>query len=270
MLGDNTSNVTPFFLPANGSTNTQSINGSGGAVPNRWYVTSLRAGHCYCAESVLSFTTGGTGDLGISVMSFFQGDGVTPMAEWNTFEMQAPDLDMFASGPMGSSTGSTRYCNVIPGTDNSIVIVFIRTAALFLNAGSTLTYRISISDTTLFAPWFYTDSNYEAFTQVQNTSSTNIVFTVTHYKYVASSGGSTSVLGLPFSFDLAPFGSTFIPAKGAAFVGAPGDGGIKITYKGPPGALKANVTSVNATGVGLTHSFNIPFQTVYPAQMLAQ
>ena len=61
------------------------------------------------------------------------------------------------------------------------------------------------------------------------------------------------------TFTLPPFGSIFTAAKSGAGVLAGGLGGVKITHNGPPGAIKANVTSVNATGVGLTHSFNMVF-----------
>jgi hypothetical protein len=228
---------------------------------NRWYVTRLKGGRSYSIQATPTQTyNSGTCTSGFVLLSFYGSDGTSGVPGTLVFTGDADPAYRigFLSTLCSGYQGSWRYAYT-PAAAGVDEYIFIKTSPYALSAAADYSYyTISVTDTTLDAPWYYTDSNYEAYVQVHNTTSQNVTFTLTWYSFVASSGGSTSPLGST-TFTLPPWGSTYVSAKGITGLAAGSSGGMKITHNGPPGAIRANATCVNQTGVGLTHSFNIAF-----------
>jgi hypothetical protein len=268
VLADNDTSAEPGYLPPNGSHRTDIVSGTGGSFPSRWYVSTLKGGRSYCLD--LFPTAASAGFAGIVRPTFFQGGALEPFTGWVSNRIQHPQTSMIANGPMVNNAGGNRYCIELPPTPSETVVVFIQVTSSELAATtSTVSFSVALLDTTLYCPWFLTSANYEAFTQIQNVSSGDpIAGTLTHYAAVGTTGGSTTTCGAPVPFSVPAFSSTFVQAKATA--GCTGGGGGKITHTGPPGAIKANVTSVNATGVGLTHSFNLACSAQYDVHGLAE
>ena len=249
----NSTKAGAIFLPPDGTVVRDYVYGAGSAnVTDRWYVSVLAAGHSYAIHDLSDYisTAGSTCRSALTSKAYLQSDGTTSLAG-----------TLVGSTNPASFTGGSGLCGVAGG-DTFVVnsgtnqTVFIHVTANGLLSNEYEYFRIQIQDTTLFCPWFYTDTNYEAYTQVQNTANQNVTFTLTWYAYVATSGGTPSTLGST-TFTLAPNASTYLAAK--SFIPAGSYGGARITYVGPPGSITANTTSLNQTGIGTTHSFNIPF-----------
>lgn len=250
----NTTKAGAIFLPADGTVIRDYMYGAGSANPtDRWYVSVLVPGHTYAIHDSGDYvsTAGTTCKSALAAKSYLQADGVTGLAG-SFFGQTNPVTFTSGSGLCGIPGGDMFVVN--SGTFQTIFIHVTASPAII--STEFVYFRIQIQDTTLSCPWFYTDANYEAYTQVHNTTNQNITFTLTWFAYVGTSGGATSTFGSS-SFTLVPNASTYLAAKN--FIPAGSYGGAHITYLGPPGAITANTTSVNQTGVGLTHSFNIPF-----------
>jgi hypothetical protein len=112
-----------------------------------------------------------------------------------------------------------------------------------------------VTETTLFAPWFYRDAGqgYDGFVEIKNTSS------------FSAAGGAQPVSVTAFAANGTATGSTTVsvPNNGTALVtvstlGATsgGFGSVKIAYPGKPGSIIANLTTLSGS-TGL--SFDAPF-----------
>jgi hypothetical protein len=262
-FADNGTSAEPGYLPPNGSHRTDVVSGTGGNSPSRWYVSTLKAGRSYCLD--LFPTAASAGSAGTVIADFYQSN-FDAFAGWVNNGTQHPrNYYTFNNNNLGGA----RYCIDLPAWPSERN-VWIEVTGELLSTTDTVSFSVALLDTTLYCPWFFTNANYEAFTQIQNVSSGPISGTLTHYAAVGITGavGSTTTCGAPVQFAVPPLSSGFVRAKATA--GCTGGGGGKITHNGPPGAIKANVTSVNATGLGLTHSFNVACTAQYDAHGLAE
>ena len=260
-FADNSVSNEPGYLPPNGSHRTDIVSGTGGTFPERWYVSILKAGRSYCLD--LFATAASAGTPGTVIADLYQGN-LDPFAGWVNNGTQHPRSYYTFS----NNIGGFRHCINLPAWPSERDLWIKVTGEGLGSTTRTVSFSIALTDTTLYCPWFFTSANYEAFTQIQNVSSGPISGTLTHYAANGITGGPTTTCGSPVSFQVSPFSSTFVQAK--AIAGCTGGGGGKITHNGPPGAIKANVTSANATGVGLTHSFNVACTPQYDAHGLGE
>jgi hypothetical protein len=249
-VADNDANSRPLHLATDGMTIQESI---GTGTPNRWYVTTLKAGRSY-EFRIQPVNTDATTNGWVG-MALFQEDGTTPLPFYFHPMDSSPQTYSSPAVAGGLPIGGDR----VVYTTTADKTVLMRTGGGF-TGGTFITYRISVQETSIFCPWYFTSANYDSFVQVQNTTSFGVLFSLQFFGFVASSGDNGPVaakVGYPVNFVLPAFGSTFIAAKGGGTVPVGSSGGATITHNGPAGAIKANVTTVNTTGVGLTHSFNV-------------
>jgi hypothetical protein len=254
-----------YALAADGITSQDYVYGAGGAVPQRWYSVTLHGGRSY-EFSVEQVTASTPGINGYVFLNLFQSDGTTPLAGYSNIPGFAPRP--WAVTP-GGNTGGTRATFTYTATPGTVQSVMIQVTLPVGAAGDYAYFKVSVQDTTLFCPWYYTDANFDAFVQIQNVTSGSVAVTLTFYSFVATSGGATAVVGAPVTFTLPAFGATFITAKGGGGAPPGSSGGIRMTIAGPAGSIKANTTTVNTTGVGLTHSFNVAFSSINQGRLLA-
>jgi len=262
-LADNTTAATAIFLPADGTTMGGYVFATGGSPAERWYLARLVGGHSYSIE-VAADNNSSTRSVYVDTVIFGNDATSSPLGTVTTTDNSRSPYAYGQSSTLNASfAGGHRVTYIPAAAANAQEVIFIRVkdCCAYLTSGSYSYFRISILDTTQFATWFFTNAQYEAFTQIQNTSNATVTGTLTHYAKVAITSGVTTVCGSPVNFSIPPFSSTFIQASANAGCTS-GGGGAKITHNGPQGAIHANVTSVNVVGTGLTHSFNILYKPI--------
>jgi hypothetical protein len=116
------------------------------------------------------------------------------------------------------------------------------------NLGGATDTRMIMVETTLFSPWYFVSATngYNGFIEIRNNTSSSITPVVTVYRDNGTVAGTNSPV---------------IAANGTALVQAnalnpDGFGSVQIAYRGMPGAIAGNITTLSAT-TGL--SFDSPF-----------
>lgn len=252
----NTSPAAAVTVIPDGSSKTGYIYGT----TSSWFVATLKAGHSYVI-TVAEGNDRNTVSTGQFVSGFvgsglYQSDATTALAGYSTRHDENPAVRIGNSALGGTGwAGGWRYSYTPASTSQ----VFIKVYALYFdnaNVSDWISYRVSVIDTTMGCTWYYTSTDYESFLEVMNTSDANVTFTAQFYNSPASSGAGAPAVGSAYSFSLAPFGTILVAAHATAGVPVGSRGAAKITHNGPPGAIKGNITTINLTGIGLTHSFN--------------
>ena len=122
-----------------------------GAPPNaqNWFRYTVRAGRSYCVE-----VDNGRGEISIrdTVLSLFRADTSTSIGTNDNITDEP-------GGPLLS-----RFCYIAPATEDNLANV---TAGA---ANTTGTFRVRVVDTTVFCPWFFSGSGFEAFILIKNTT----------------------------------------------------------------------------------------------------
>jgi uncharacterized repeat protein (TIGR01451 family) len=212
-----------------GSTSNDTL----GAAPadQNWFRYHVQAGRSYCVD-----VDNGKSDVSIrdTVLSVYRADGTTLIGSNDNIGDEP-------GGPLLS-----RVCYIATASEDNLADV---TAGASGTAGG---FRVRVMDTTLFCPWFFSGSGFEAFILVKNTTGTGRSATVTLFSptgpaVAAPQSGSVPANG---SYNLQVSAA---PPTGFGLSSA--SGGVLIAHDGPPGALIANVTSLSfASGV----SFDTP------------
>lgn len=260
----NTTPAKAVSIPTDGSTKGGFVSGSAGGYPQAWYVARLFGGRSYSIQATESDIAGtansGSIRSGFILVSLFGSDGASTPPGAQTFTADAePAVRHWPLSTLADQgQGSYRYSYTPAAAANATEYLFVKAYPWVLSNASDYAYfAISAIDTTQYCPWYFTSGDFESFTEVHNTSSQNVNFTMTFYSLPTTSGGAISPVGTPYSFTLVPFATTLVTAKTGGGVPAGNMGGARITHNGVPGAIKANITTLNTTGVGLTHSFNV-------------
>lgn len=98
--------------------------------------------------------------------------------------------------------------------------------------------RFRIADTSLWAPWFFSGSGFEAFILIKNTTNQPRTAVVTLYSTAGIPLGSASAV-IPAN------GSLNYQVSGAPFALASATGTVQISHNAAPGGLVASVTSLS-------------------------
>jgi len=229
------------------------INVNIGAAPNnqRWYAYQVFLGRSYCVEGIAEETP--TLDY----------DGETTVFRSNGTTVVGQSDDAFTEPDMGTFNPG-RVCYI--SDENSVH--FARVGNLGLSATPVRTYRWRVEDTTLFCPWFFSGSGFEAFILIRNSAATPVKVTVR----LRNTAGV--IVGTPQSTTVAANASFNLQVSAPPPTGfglAAASGSVEIAYGSPnafntlpydtnwsagaPGTLTANVTSLSF-GQGV--SFDTP------------
>jgi hypothetical protein len=195
-----------------------------GAAPadQNWFRYQVKAGRSYCVE-----VDNGEAETSIrdTVLAVLRADGTTSIGT-NDDVTDEPAASLLS-----------RFCYIATASEDNLAEV---TAG---GTGTAGTFRVRIVDTTLFCPWFFSGSTFEAFILVKNTTTTARSATVTLYSptgtIVGTQTGTAPVNG---SYNL----QVSAPSP-TGFGLSSANGGVQIAHNGPPGALIANVTSLSFT-----------------------
>lgn len=206
------------------------------AVTGRFYQFGVVPGRSYCAETAAGDLSTDNVDTTIylydtSQMNFAANDD-------NTLEPTAA-LATGAGGPFGPS----RACWIAaPGETTEYLQVLDAT-------GGGVPRRIRVSDTSLWAPWFFSGNGFEAFLLIQNTTNQDLTVAVTLRQTNGTPNGATQTATIPAN------GDANFQLSAAPFFLSAATGNVQISHTGAPGALLATVTSISF-GNGV--SFDVP------------
>jgi hypothetical protein len=230
-----------------------------GAAPidQRWYRYGVVAGRSYCAEEVASNQPTATED---GLVEVYRQDGTTLIARGDDIQStvnngQGPDIGYDNEEPTPG-----RACYIAPATENNYAKV-----GNFNFGSAAQTYQFRVVETTLYSPWFFSGSGFEAFILLRNTVAVPVNATVT----LRNTAGA--VLGTPRSTTVLPNGSFNLQVSAAppnGFGLAAASGSVEVAFggvgpasnglnnsAGAPGSLLGNVTSLSF-GQGV--SFDTP------------
>jgi uncharacterized repeat protein (TIGR01451 family) len=204
-----------------GSTSTDTI----GPAPNdhNWFRFGVQTGRSYCVE-----VDNGKTDVSVrdSVLSVYRPDGSTLIGGNN-------DIADEPGGPLLS-----RVCYIANVSEDNLADV---TSGAGGTAGG---FRVRVVETTLFSPWLgplFSGSGFESFILMKNTTG------AAHNVTVTLTGSNSAFVGT--LSNAAPANGSFnIQVSAAPPVGFGLSGtsaSVIIAHDGPPGALIANVTTLN-------------------------
>lgn len=231
-------------VSAHADTIPQYVVGQGWITINSTFAThtyriGVVLGRSYCAETAVA-------DFGLdaAISGLKVGD--------HNFNTIVPFRDSYASEPSADispgSFGPSRVCwisHVAEGPVNYVVENDI--------SADGVPRKFRVVDTTLWCPWFFSGSGFEAFVLIKNT--TNIPL----HLWVELRNPAGTYIGTPYQGFLIPAdGSVNFQLSGPPFNQTNASGAILISHDGPPGALVANTTSLSF-GQGV--SFDTPFSS---------
>jgi glucose/arabinose dehydrogenase len=137
---------------------------------------------------------------------------------------------------LGVSTGGfgarAQVCDMAPASETELFQV---TQA----EGSARVHRLRVTETTLWANWWFTGGDYSSFTLVRNTSSTALNVTITWRTEAGAVAGTSS-------FTLQPGGVEYRDAR-ATTSGAL-SGSVEVAHDGEPDAIVGSQTTLSAAG----------------------
>jgi hypothetical protein len=236
---DNTSSVDAYSMMPGAPAAEATVSNTAPTTVNRWYVAGWLAPHrSYCVQTYggadfdTSTTTGNTN----TVLTLFGADATTVKDNGVN--------DDILTEPRGWAL--SRVCFATGDIDEK---VYIRVSAGV--SGSSFKVRTQLIETTLFSNWFFTGSDYLAYTLIRNTTNEPLQYGI-RWRNAA---------GTEVAHD-----SGVLPANGSIAINArayPGAvtaiaGTVDIIHIGPPDAIVAS-TTVLSTTTGL--SFDAPFNT---------
>ena len=227
------------------------VNLDAGTNTERWYKYAVVQGRSYCVEGV-SDETPTTPDT-------LSNDGETNVfrGDRTTLIYRNDDQTEPGGGSNFLSRFPGRVCYIAPATEFNFA-KFVT----FFPAIKSLRWRIV--ETTIFCPWFFSGSGFDAFVLIRNTTNQPTLATVTLRNTLGVVLGTrTGTVPANGSFNLLvsdPAGFNLPSASGSVEIafGSPAMAGMSTpaAANGPPGGLIANLTSLNfGTGV----SFDTPF-----------
>jgi uncharacterized repeat protein (TIGR01451 family) len=208
-----------------GSTSTDTL----GPAPDdqNWFRYRVTSGRSYCVE-----VDNGKADTSIRnpALSVFRADAVTVIGS----------NDDIADEPGAAQL--SRVCYIASASQDNL-------ARVSSGLGGTTAggFRLRVVETTLFCPWLgplFSGSGFEPFILIRNTTN------ATHNATVTLIGAGGSTVGSPRNGTFPPNGSDNIQVTAAPPFGFGVSGtsaSVLIAHDGPPGALIANVTTLNFT-----------------------
>ena len=216
----------------------------------RWYRYGVVGGHSYCAEQVADKTPTTSQDGYVEVR---RENRTTVIASGDDVAGASvePGFDNEIKNP-------ARVCYVAPATENNYVQVSNCCGAV--PAITPNTYQFRVVDTTLYSPWFFSGSGYEAFILLRNTTAAELRVTVTLRSPAGVVlGTQTATVNGGSSYNLLvsaapPTGFGLATASGTVEVAFQGSG-VSATFAGAAGSLVGTVTSLSF-GQGV--SFDTP------------
>lgn len=190
-----------------------------GAGATAWHLASLRIGSSYSAE--FTNRTGG----GAPMLTVFRGDdgcGATSTAVVR---------DTTAADPPSGASGRVSFTG--EGADARYRLRLVN------GTGSTLSYTLSIAETTLFSPAWSTNATFDTYYSFQNTTNADVAGTLTLLD-VAGTVVATSALDIPAGRTIAANTSSLGVVRNRT-------GTARLSHDGPPGSVVVESAIANFT-----------------------
>lgn len=178
------------------------------ASTNQWSSLEMVQGRSYCGEIA-------------------PGAASVTQATPTLVAFRADALTVLASGPT-----STRKCFVAPATETALLRV---TQA----DPSARVYRMLVTESTLWANWFFIGGPYSSFTLLRNTTATMI-----HAQITWRSSTTGAAVG-SLSADIPSYGTVYFDARSYAATAATGS--VEVAHDGEPQAIVGSQTTLAPT-----------------------
>ena len=183
-----------------------------GASAEVWSSFDAVSGRSYCAQLAAAPTAQARAT---PTLAAFRGDGATAIG----------------------ISASSQVCFVAPSTET----LLIRVTQADTSARS---YLLAVTETTLWANWFFIGGNYSSFTLLRNTTDTAINAVITWRDAATGAAVGTK------SVDVPARGVVFYEAHPPNTTGAATAGSVEIAHDGEPQALVGSQTTLSgATGL---------------------
>jgi len=217
------------YVIGQGWVTTTAVISTGPGTGGRYYKFGVVPGRSYCAETAMADFGNDDTDTGLGLYSSaqfligFSDDAGTEPSD-------------VGEGGAGFEHGASRICWIANvGETKGYLRLF--------DYASAVDRRVRITDTSLWAPWFFSGSGFEAFILIKNTTNQSRTAVVTLYSTAGIPLGSASAT-IPAN------GSLNYQVSAAPFALASATGTVQISHTAAPGGLVASVTSLSfASGV---------------------
>jgi hypothetical protein len=134
---------------------------------------------------------------------------------------------------LAGTLGTRRACFVAPVTESVLVKVT-------QSDTSSRSHLLVVTETTLWANWFYIGGNYSSYTILRNTTESSVTATVTWRGADGAPVGTKSVV-------IPPRGVVYYDARPPTTSGAGAAGSVEVAHDGEPQALVGSQTTISAT-----------------------
>jgi hypothetical protein len=229
--GSGCTNAT-FLFPGVGNAQTIDFGASGD------YKASVVAGRSYVVYSWAPFQDAGEGGAELD-HAFYSDATCATLAQSVSAAPKEPAVEV--DGHIGDND------TIIPSFTGTL---YIKVA----NNSAASVVHTAILETTIFSPWWYVGGNSNAFAEIKNTTNATVAFTLTVH-------GSDGIPCATTSGSLPANGNTAINLRALGSCQTAGSGSAQLAYQGAPGALVANLTTLDGLA-GL--SFDAPFTPQMP------
>lgn len=192
---------------------------------SRFYKARVVAGRSYSIYSWAPFQDAGEGSVSIDHVLFSDSACTTGAATVSTAAKE-PTVSVIGHG----------------GDNDTIIPNFTGTLYIRVDNNSTApaSYSVftAIQETTLFSPWWFVGGTNQAFAEIKNATNTSIAYTLTAYRANGTVCGTSSGT-------LSSNGNAAVSIGTIGTCGAAISGSADIAFQGPPGAVVANITTID-------------------------
>ena len=179
----------------------------------RWTSSELVGGRSYCAQVVANRTAV---TRATPTLTALRADATTPLG---------------ASG--------IEICFAAPATETAL---FRLTQA----DASTRSYRLAVTETTLWANWFFVAGDYSSFTLLRSTGDAQINATIT-WRDASGAVATAGTLPNPFNVIINPGGTVFANARDHVDASTVTAGSVEVAYDNVPQGLVGSQTTLSGT-----------------------
>ena len=211
----------------------------------RYFKARVVAGRSYSFYTWAPFQDAGDGEANVQ-HTLFADSTCTTLATTVVTSVREPSVEV--DGHIGGSH------TIIPTFTGTLYIKVQAFGPGFVTAFT------AMHETTLFSPWWYAAGDYNAFAEIKNATNTTLTYALTAYRSNGTVCGSTAA-------NLPAGGNIGINIRNLGTCQAAGSGSAQIAFQGPPGAIVANITTLDGA-LGL--SFDAPFTARMPWALTTQ
>ena len=198
-----------------------------------WYRLHVEQPRSYCAETAQPGEAAFADKFVDTILDVFQVDGTTLIVS-NDDTIEEPFNDNFS-----------RACFVSPYSGSD---VFVKLTPFGGSTASSV--QIRFIETTMFCPWFFVAGDYNAFSLIKNTSTTDLAGVVVTWNGLNGAQAGQTTVSIPAN------GTVILNARDFVNPATFSNGSVSIAHTGSPQQLIGSTTTLSGTtGLGFDAEF---------------